>query len=550
MQIPTMHDYRRTVEQFRWELPSHFNFGRDVVDHFAAGEDRLALIASRDDGTVSRYRFSDIARASAQIASVLRRGGVVAGDRVLVQLPRIAQWHMVMTACAKLGAVPVPCVEMLTEKDVAYRIQHAGAVAAVTTPNNVHKYATGCERLQLRLCTEPAPGWLSLGDEMARESTDFACHNTPIEAPAIIYYTSGSSGMPKGVTHAARGLFAWRLSAAYWQELSPGDVNWCTADTGWAKSGTGVLYAPWSRGATVVIHDGAFDPVSRLQNMAKLGVTVFCAAATEFRHFLQCDLGAHNLSQLRLCVSAGESVNPEVIQRWRAGTGVPLLDGYGQTETLMTILNYSCLPVKPGSMGKPIPGTTFDVLDEHNSPVPMGEVGRIAMKLPNPQFMLGYWDDPMRTQEGIAKVDGADYWITGDLGYCDKDGYFFYTGRDDDIIKSSGYRIGPMEVENALMEHPAVLETAVIGVPDAERGAIVKAFVVLRAEERGSPELAAELQAYVKRVTAPYKYPREIAFCETLPKSAAGKVLRRVLRDQEAQRHAGDMEQKGNNSGR
>lgn len=534
MPIPPMHDYDRTVAAFRWELPTHFNFGRDVVDHFAAGEDRLALIASRADGSVDQYRFSDIARSSAQIAALMRRGGVGVGDRVLVQLPRIAQWHMVMTACAKLGAVPVPCVEMLTDKDVAYRIAHAGAVAVVTTPGNVHKYA-GCEGLTLRLCTGPAAGWVDMGAEMMREAADFACHHTPIEAPAIIYYTSGSSGMPKGVTHAARGLYAWRLSAAYWQQVGPGDVNWCTADTGWAKSGTGVLYAPWSQGATVVVHDGPFDPVQRLQRMAQLGVTVFCAAATEFRHFLQCDLAAHDLSRLRLCVSAGESVNPEVVQRWKAGTGVPLLDGYGQTETLMTVLNYGCLPVKPGSMGKPIPGTVFDVLDDQGQPAPAGEVGRIAMRLPNPQFMLGYWNDPARTQDGIAQTREGPCWITGDLGYRDEDGYYFYAGRDDDIIKSSGYRIGPMEVENALMEHPAVVETAVVGVPDAERGAIVKAFVVLRAGQAPSAALVKELQDHVKRVTAPYKYPRDIAFCESLPKSAAGKLLRRVLRENEAQ---------------
>lgn len=534
MPIAPMLDYARTTEEFRWEMPSHFNFGRDVVDHFAADGDRVALIASRVDGKVRRYRFSEIARGSAQIAAVLRRAGIRPGDRVIVQLPRIAQWHLVMTACAKLGAVPVPCVEMLTDKDIGYRVRHSGAVAAVTTPGNVHKYAQ-CEGLRLRLCTEAAPGWFSLPEESARESADFACHHTPIEAPAVIYYTSGSSGLPKGVTHAARGLYAWRLSAAYWQGLVPGDVNWCTADTGWAKSGTGVLFAPWSMGATVVVHDGPFDAQERLRLIAELGVTVFCAAATEFRHFLQCDLASRDLSRLRLCVSAGESVNPEVVQRWRAGTGVPLLDGYGQTETLMTILNYGCLPVKPGSMGKPIPGTRFDVLDELHRPVAPGEVGRIAMHLPSPQFMLGYWDDPVRTQEGIAVAGDASYWITGDLGYRDEDGYFFYTGRDDDIIKSSGYRIGPMEVENALMEHAAVVETAVVGVPDAERGAIVKAFVVLRAGVHGSAELVAELQAHVKRVTAPYKYPREISFCDALPKSAAGKVLRRVLRESEAQ---------------
>lgn len=532
MNIPPMHDYQRTVADFRWDLPATFNFGRDVVDRYAQQGDGLALLAASADGPTQSYRFSDISRQSSQLAHVLWRGGLRPGDRVVVQLPRIAMWHVAMTACTKLGAIPIPCVEMLTAKDIAYRIHHSGAVAAITTQANTAKYAAR-DGLRLKLSTQESHGWLSVEAEMAREAESYDCEDTPIESPAIIYYTSGSSGNPKGVTHAARALFAWKLSAAYWQGLAAGDINWCTADTGWAKSGTGVLFAPWGVGAAVVAYDGGFDPVRRLELIAQLGVTVFCAAATEFRHLVQSDVASHDLSRLRLCVSAGESVNPEIVHRWRELSGVPLLDGYGQTETLMTILNYPCLPVKPGSMGKPIPGSAFDVLDESRAPVADGMVGEIAMKLPNPQFMLGYWNDPEKTSAGLTRHGDQFYWLTGDLGLRDRDGYFFYTGRNDDIISSAGYRIGPMEVENALIEHPAVVETAVVAKPDAERGEIVKAFVVLREGLQGSAALVKELQDHVKAVTAPYKYPREIEFRAELPKNAAGKLLRRVLRDAE-----------------
>jgi acyl-coenzyme A synthetase/AMP-(fatty) acid ligase len=536
MKIPPMKSYEQAAAEFRWDLPATFNFGRDVVDAHAAAADGLALVAMRDGAAPRRYRFSDISRASSQLAHLLHRGGLRAGDRVIVQLPRIPAWHVAMAACTKLGAVAIPCVDMLTAKDIEYRAQHAGAAGAITTAANTAKYAR-CDMLRLRLCTgtphpELPPGWLSLDEEAARESQAFHCFDTPIEAPAILYYTSGSTGHPKGVSHAARALFAWRLSAAYWQQLGPEDLNWCTADTGWAKSGTGVLFAPWSMGAGVVLYDGGFDPLRRLELMAQLGVTVFCASATEFRHMVQADTSAYNLSRLRLCVSAGESVNPEVVRRWREQTSVQLLDGYGQTETLMTILNYPCAPVKPGSMGRPIPGAEFAVIDAEGRLAGAGEPGQIAMRLPHPQFMLGYLHDETKTRENIATLAGQDYWMTGDLGWRDEDGYYFYSGRADDIISSAGYRIGPMEVENALITHPAVLESAVVGKPDAERGEIVKAFVVLRAGVTPSLELVCELQRHVKNVTAPYKYPREIEFRDSLPKNAAGKVLRRVLRDE------------------
>jgi acyl-coenzyme A synthetase/AMP-(fatty) acid ligase len=532
MEIIRMCNYAETARQFSWQLPKTFNFGRDVVDHWAETADKEALVWCDQAGNERRFKFSDVSHATNRLANLLVRLGVRRGDRVLVVLPRIPEWQISMVACLKIGAVPIPCIEMLTAKDIAFRVNHSGAIAAITTLANTDKF-DACTSLTVRLAVDGARGlWIS-ATEAERESGDFSCADVGIEEPALLYYTSGSSGNPKGVLHASRAAFAWRLSAAYWQTLNADDVKWCTADTGWSKAGTGILFGPWSMGASVLFYQGRFDAEQRLRLLERYKVTVFCAAATEFRHLINAPVSDYDLGALRLAVSAGESVNPEVVKQWEELTGTQLLDGFGQTETLMTILNYPCMPVKPGSMGKPIPGTKFEIITVDNTLAAEGDVGQIAMKLPNPQFMLGYWNAPEKTAEAIAHIGEDDYWLTGDLGYRDPDGYFYYAGRADDIISSAGYRIGPTEVENALIEHPAVLESAVIASPDAERGEVVKACVVLRPAYQASESLASELQEHVKHMTAPYKYPRKIEFVAELPKSAAGKLLRRVLRDRE-----------------
>ncbi|MBX4171490.1 acyl-CoA synthetase [Rhodococcus pyridinivorans] len=521
--------YPSIYQSFSLKVPPQFNFGTDVVDRWAEDPDRQALITVDAHGHERRYSYRDISRASNRVAGLLRDLGVTQGDRVLVMLPRIAEWQIAIVACLKLGAVAIPCVTMLTAHDLEYRITHAGVRAVITTTEQTGKFDGLDIDVPIAVGDAP-PGWTPLA-AADRGDERFAAAIVAAEDPAILYYTSGSTGMPKGVTHASRALYAWRTSAEYWLSLDEGDIMWCTADTGWSKAGTSILFGPWSRGATVVFYDGPFDPEGRLDLLERYRVNVFCAAATEFRQLVHLDTGSRDFSALRLSVSAGESVNPDIVVRWQELTGSLLLDGYGQTETLMTVVNYPFLQVKPGSMGKPLPGVVMGVRTDTGIGIAGPLSGELVLQAPNPQLMLGYWNDPDRTAASFERHDGALWFRTGDLVTIDEEGYFTFQGRDDDVINSSGYRIGPQEVENALIEHPAVAEAAVVGVPDTLRGEVVKAFVVLRAGHEPSDALAAMLQQHTKEHTAPYKYPRVIEFLDELPKTATGKIRRNSLRD-------------------
>ena len=541
-----MHDYERTVAGHVLETPATFNFGADVVDAWARDPSKLALIWCDAEGNERRLTFADVARASNRLANRLAARGVVKGDRVIVMLPRVPEWQIALTACLKLGAVPIPCITMLTERDVAWRVGHSGASAAITSSAETPKFAAagtltaagipgGTATLKARIALgPPCPGW-EPWEGIAAESDTFTAAEVASGDPAIMYYTSGSTGAPKGVLHAARGLHAWRVSARYWLTLTGGDVMWCTADTGWSKAGTSIYFGPWSRGSAVLFHDGPFDARRRFELIERYGVTVFCAAATELRRLVLQDVSALDLSTLRLAVSAGESVNPEIINAWKRLTGVDLLDGYGQTETLMTVLNYPGMPVKPGSMGRPLPGVEAAVIDGRGRLRTRNARGRLVIRAPNPQLMLGYWNDPERTEAQYVEIEGGRWFVTGDTVDADADGYLFYFGRDDDVIGSSGYRIGPQEVENALIEHPAVQESAVVGLPDPDRGQVVSAFVVLAPGFEPDDALVLELQEHVKRITAPYKYPRRIEFVGSLPKTVSGKIRRDVLREAHSQ---------------
>ena len=541
MSVPRMSDYHETYRTFDWGLPETFNFGTDVVDRYADDVDRLALIWCNAAGQERRLTFAEIKKLSDRFALALATRGIRKGDRVVVMLPRLPEWQIVMVACLKLGTVAVPCIEMLTESDLTYRIEHSGATTIVTTEENRAKVSADTETLSHRIFLGPDGHWNCDGEEFATSDAPlkpatFKPARVLHEDPVVIYYTSGTTGPPKGVTHVARALYVWRYAARYWLDLDEDDLMWCTADTGWSKAGTSILFGPWSWGVPVLFYDGPFDATGRLEVLARHRVTVFCAAATELRRLIYEDVGAHDLSALRRTVSAGETLNPEVANRWTELTGAPTHEGYGQTESLMSVHTYSCTPGKSGSMGLPLPGYRLAVLAEDGTPVGKGSSGIIAIGLPNPNMFQGYWREPARQQESIVHNAAGEWWLTGDSGWMDDDGYVFFEGRGDDIISSAGYRIGPSEVENALLEHAAVRECAAVASPDPERGEIVKAFVVLAEGVAESEHLVGDLQDHCKRTTAPYKYPREIDFVPDLPKNVAGKLLRGELKRREYER--------------
>lgn len=530
-------DYPRAYKEFKWQIPATFNFGTDVVDHWALTADGPALIWCNAAGEERRYNFSDIARLSGKLADGLQRRGVQKGDRVVIMLPRIPEWQIAMVACMKLGAVPIPCIEMLTPKDLAYRIDNAGARAVIARAEHAAKFTGMYERLPVRISVGKVPGWDLIDALIEGGSEDFKPAAVAAEDPALLYYTSGSTGNPKGVLHASRAIYAWREVARSWLDLRPGDTIWCTADTGWSKAGTSILLGPWSMGACSFFYDGPFDPKERLRLLEKYRVTVYCAPGTELFRLVDEKVGEHDLGALRHVVSAGEALSPVIAQRWEQASGIPVAEAYGQTESLMTLINVPGTTYKVGSMGIPNLGSVLEILDDAGNVVPTGEEGDVALLAPNPQLMLGYWQEPGRTAQCyLTAPDGRQWFITGDRGVRDTDGFYYHRGRRDDVINSAGYRIGPAEVENAILDHPSVLETAVIGIADAERGELVKAFIVLRPGFTAGDALKKELQDHVKRTTAPYKYPRAIEFIAELPKTMTGKIQRVALRTMEKER--------------
>ncbi len=512
------------------QLPRTFNFASDVVDVWAKDPELLALVAAKADGSVQTFSYARIRDLSQKLARMLERASVRQGDRVIVMLPRRWEWVVAMITCARMGCVPVPCITMLTASDIAYRVKHSGARAVITEGGQVDKFSD-LDSLDVKVAVDDVPpGWLDF-HALADEAAEGAAAVVDIDDPAIMYYTSGSTGGPKGVLHASRALYAWRVSAEHWLTVGTGDVIWCTADTGWSKAGTSILYGPFSQGATTVLYDGPFEPGRRFELIRRFGAHVFCAAATELRRLIL-EPAPDDLGVLRLAVSAGETVNPEVVERWKKLTGIDVLDGYGQTETLMTVTNSPGMSIKPGSMGRALPGVEIGVLTADGVVEEASSSGQLVVRMPNPQLMIGYSGEPDRTEACFTQVNGVRWFMTGDNVEIDDEGYVFYLGRSDDIINSSGYRIGPQEVENTLVAHPKVQECAVVAQPDLDRGEIVVAFVVLTPGETASEALVNELQTYVKQQTAPYKYPRRVIFVGDLPKTVSGKIRRNELRKQ------------------
>ncbi len=537
-QTHNMTDYDQEYAQFRWEVPEYYNFAGEVIDKWAEDSQKLAMLWVDDDGNEVRKTFLDLSKASKKLANAMAAQGIKKDDVVIVILPRNIEWWEAFTACIRMGAVISPGTTQLTSKDIEYRVNTAEAACIITNPEIAAKFddvADKCPSVKAKIVISQArDGWLFYDDVVAAASDQFETANTRSDDRCILYFTSGTTGFPKMALHThATYPIGHRITGKYWLDLNPTDMHWNISDTGWAKAAWSSYFGPMAMGAAQFIHHtDRFDPIKTLELLAQYPVTTMCGAPTIYRMLVLQDLSQFKFPTLRHCVGAGEPLNPEIIDVWKKATGCTIRDGYGQTETVCLCGSFPCIEPRFGSMGKPSPGINLAVIDDDANIVPANTEGDIAIRV-KPERPVGlfkeYWNEPERT----ASVYRGDWYLTGDRAYVDEDGYFWFVGRSDDVILTSGYRIGPFEVESALIEHPAVAESAVVSSPDETRGEVVKAFVILAPGFEGSDDLVKELQNHVKKVTAPYKYPRKIDFVETLPKTVSGKIRRIELRDAE-----------------
>lgn len=530
-------DEKGNVVDYQYKYPENFNFAYDVVDAIAEAEPgRRAMIWCNPCGEEHVFTYGDLKRYSDKTANMLRAKGIGKGDMVMVVLKRHYQFWFTILALHKLGAVIIPATFLLTKHDIVYRVNSASVKAVICTGQgdvaaHFDESAPECPTLQTKLMVNgERDGWEDFMTEMEKALESFARVPTLASDPMILYFSSGTTGNPKMALHPYTYALGHLATAKYWHNVDPEGIHFTIADTGWGKAVWGKLYGQMFMESCVFVYDfEKFVASDILDKVSQYGVTSLCCPPTMFRFFLQEDVKSWDLSRLTYCTIAGEALSPDVFNKWYEATGIKLMEGFGQTETTLLIANLVGMEPKPGSMGKPIPQYDVMIVDEDGQPVQPGVTGEIVVKLDHGK-PLGlfdcYYRDEKRTKE--AMHDGLYH--TGDTAWMDEDGYYWYVGRTDDVIKSSGYRIGPFEIESVLAEHPAVLECAVTGVPDPLRGNVVKATIVLRPGFAASEELKKELQNHVKKETAPYKYPRVVEFVDELPKTVNGKIRRVEIR--------------------
>jgi acyl-coenzyme A synthetase/AMP-(fatty) acid ligase len=536
---PNMREYKKEYGEFTLHVPEHYSFPLDVFDRWGEGTALFWTDGLREE----EFSFAGMRDLSAKGAGAFRKMGLGRGDKVLVMLPGIPQWWEVMLALMRLCAVPVPATTALSAKDIQYRLAATDIKAVITAAEDAPKVedamnallSSGRRDALLPIVVGERQGWHNyLGER--EESAPFTGERTSSTEPALVYFTSGTTGPPKIVVHTQASYpLAHLITGRFWLDLRPGDIHWNLSDPGWAKAAWSSLFGPWHMGATIFsFHKkGKFDPSLAVETMQRYPVTTFCGPPTAYRMMVKEMPGAWpDFRTLRHFVSAGEPLNKEIIEAWKERTGLYIYDGYGQTETVNLLANFRCLPVKPGSMGLPVPGYVVDIVDTEGRPVRPGVEGDIAVRV-SPERPAGLFREYLGSPEATKRTMRGEWYITGDRAYRDDDGYFWFVGRDDDIILTSGYRIGPFEVESVLIEHPAVKESAVVASPDEIRGEVVKAFIVLTKGHEPEAALAEELQQYVRDRTAPYKYPRKIEFVDDLPKTVSGKIKRRELKMRE-----------------
>ncbi len=538
----TFNSYEDFMENFAVEVPENFNFGYDVVDNWAQTEpNRKALCWTNDNGEHFDFTFADIKEQSDKIASYFTSMGIGHGDMVMLILKRRYEFWGTIVALHKIGAVAIPATHLLTSKDIIYRCQAADIKAIVAVGddeviNHVNKARPQCPTLQhcISIGQRVDHDWADLHKEMAQASPFVKPELPNINSDAsLLYFTSGTTGSPKMVVHDFTYPLAHILTASYWHNVNRESLHLTLADTGWGKAVWGKLYGQWIAGANVFVYDfDKFSPDDILEMIQKYKITSFCAPPTVFRFLIREDLTKHDISSLKYCTIAGEALNPKVYEEFLRLTGIKLMEGFGQTETTLTIATYPWIEPKPGSMGLPNPQYNIDLIDGSGKSVAAGEQGQIVIRTQNGK-PLGLFKEYYRDAELTHEAHHDHTYFTGDVATRDEDGYYWFVGRIDDVIKSSGYRIGPFEVESALMTHPAVVECAITGVPDEIRGQIVKATILLSKEYQASDELIKEIQNHVKQVTAPYKYPRIIEFVDEIPKTISGKIRRVEIREKD-----------------
>ena len=543
VEFDSLEDFQKN---FKIIVPDNFNFGYDVVDEWArTNPDKLALLWTNDEGKEQRYTFADMKRKSDQVASFYQSLGIGHGDCVMMMLKRRIEFWFSIVALHKIGAVAIPATHLLTPKDLIYRANSAKIKMIVCADEPIMiQHVNDCLKdsptVKVLVATGSynKDGWLSM-DEGMKNAPEFVrpAHVNDNHDISLLYFTSGSSGNPKMVAHNFLYPLGHIVTAKYWHNVNENSLHLTVADTGWGKAVWGKLYGQWLSGAAVFVYDHEkFTPANILEAMAKYKVTSFCAPPTIYRYLIREDLSLYDLSALKYCTTAGEPLNPSVFEFWKEHTGLDIHEGFGQTETTMTIGTFPWMKPKPGSLGVPNPAYDMDLLTGDGRSAEDGESGEIILHT-DKRIPLGLFEEYYHNPELTKTVHDNGIYHTGDVAWRDSDGYYWFVGRTDDVIKSSGYRIGPFEVESALMTHPAVVECAVTGVPDDVRGQVVKATIILAKEYRDYPDkeaLIKDIQNHVKKVSAPYKYPRVVEFVDELPKTISGKIRRVEIRDRDA----------------
>lgn len=538
------YDQNGVLTKFSLNIPDDYNFAYDIVDEMARLEpNKTAMVWCNTKGEERVFTFADMKRYSDKTANFFKSLGIKKGDMVMLVLKRHYEFWFSILALHKIGAIAIPATVQLTAHDFQYRFNLASVKAIVCTAegetaDSVDEAQKTSPSLKIKIIARgKKDGWYSFteGMEAASENWTRPQGDGAVKASdyMLMYFTSGTSGMPKLVAHDYSYSLAHILTAKHWLNVSPDGLHLTVAETGWGKAAWGKLYGQWIMESAIFVYDfDRFNAEDLLSKMEKYRVTTFCAPPTIYRFFIKEGMEGFDLSSLKYAATAGEALNPEVFKKFYEYTGLKLMEAFGQTELTVLVGNLRGMEPKPGSMGKPSPLYEVHLLDEDGNEVPNGEVGEICVKTTGgkqPGLFLGYYKDPQRTES--VWHDG--FYHTGDTAWRDEDGYFWYVGRTDDVIKSSGYRIGPFEIESVLMEHPAVLECAITAAPDPVRGQVVKATIVLTKNYKPSDELAQELKDFVKHQTAPYKYPRIIEFVDELPKTISGKIRRVALRNKD-----------------